>query len=469
MRTAISRSLFLTVFAAVSGENVWSQDPPAIQEELLVEKRTACEACLGQTPTSEAASEASNSFAGDFLHRSRALGDPGGIRSRLAERGVTLDVYFTQFYQGVTEGGFSRDAFYGGHLDYLFKLDGSKLGLPGFFIDLHGETRYGRDVNEVDALLAPSNIAMAFPKPFEDITALSGVKVTQALSENFVVYGGKLNTLDELPIHYNSALGLGLPGRGGFQNTSLVFNPIAGRTVPYSAAGVGFALLKDSQPVFSLTFFDPEERVTRGLDQLYQRGVVYAPDFTFRVKPFGLPGTYELGGTYSTASYRSLDPSAYLNILGQFIRGRIRGIPIARTAPTEDNSWSINSNFFQSFYLFADDETRAIGFFGSAGVSDGQANPIKYSFSGGIGGRSPFHRRPLDTFGAGFFYTGLSDDFKRLTLPFSPQRDERGVETFYNYAVTPWCRFTTDLQVVRPSTRAAETSVILGARLQLLF
>jgi porin len=50
-----------------------------------------------------------------------------------------------------------------------------------------------------------------------------------------------------------------------------------------------------------------------------------------------------------------------------------------------------------------------------------------------------------------------------------PVRDERGVETFYNVAVTPWCHVTADLQVITPTLSFAETSLVLGLRAKIDF
>jgi porin len=77
--------------------------------------------------------------------------------------------------------------------------------------------------------------------------------------------------------------------------------------------------------------------------------------------------------------------------------------------------------------------------------------------------------RTLDSFGVGYFYLGLSDNYKQLARPFLPQRDEYGMELFYNLAITPWCRLTGDFQVARPSTIGLDTAIITGLRLQVLF
>lgn len=386
-------------------------------------------------------------------------GDWGGLRTALADRGMEFELYATQFYQGVASGGREQDWEYGGKLDYLLHVDGDKAGLwQGLFVDFHGETRLGQAVNGIDGLLAPSNIAMAFPESGEDVTALTGLKITQALSEDFAVFAGKINTLDEYPLRFNPQIGLGRPGIGGFMNTSLVFNPIVARTIPYAAAGVGAAFLRDGEPAFVMTVFDPEERATIGMQRLFERGVVLVPDFTFRLEPFGRPGLYNLGGTYSNARYRSVDPSAYL-ILPDI--GVVGG--------EESGSWSLYANFFQALWVDPCNSERRWGVFGQFGLSDGNPNPIRFVANAGVSGRTVSPRRPLDTFGAGFFYLGLSNDFKALAAPILPQRDEYGVELFYNLAVTSWCRLTADLQAARPSTQALDTAVIPGVRLEVIF
>lgn len=249
-------------------------------------------------------------------------------------------------------------------------------------------------------------------------------------------------------------------------NSSLVFNPIAARTIPYSAAGVGAAVLRDGEPLFTFTAFDPEERATKGLENLYARGVVLMPDLVLRGKPFGRPGVLNVGGTWSSAKYRSLDPAAYLNIISQVLRDNPGQIT---RSPVETGSWSVYTNFYQSLWVDERDEKRTWGVFGQFGISDGNPNPVRFVANGGVGGRSMIPGRTLDTFGVGYFYLGLSGDFKAVTRPFNPQRDEYGVELFYNFAVTPWARFTADLQIARPSTVGVGTAIIPGIRFQMLF
>lgn len=154
------------------------------------------------------APSAANPYAGDLFTRLRLPGDWRGARSGLADRGLAFDFFATQFFQRVASGGRLRRFEYGGKLDYLFNLDAGKLNLfEGFRVNLHAETRYRTDVNNIDGLIAPSNLPMSFPEPHADITSITGLKFTQALGENFEVYLGKINTLDDYGFRYAPALG----------------------------------------------------------------------------------------------------------------------------------------------------------------------------------------------------------------------------------------------------------------------
>lgn len=395
------------------------------------------------------------SGGGGWLSQDKMLGDWLGLRGKLAEHGITYDIYATQFYQGMAAGGRENGWPYGGKFDTLVNLDGEKFGMQrGFFVNMHVESRLGKSINEIDGALLPSNIAMQFPEGDENITAITGLKFTQALSPNFAVFAGKINTLDEYALRY-----AGGPGLGGFMNSSLVFNPILARTVPYGAAGVGFAVLSDLEPVFAFSVLDPQERAADGLNDLYQRGTVLLTDVIFRPEFGGRRGIYNFGGSYSNADYTSIDPSLWLNLP-----------PGPIVAPTEAGSWCLYSNIYQALFTSSRDASKSWGVFGQYGISDGNPNPIDFTASIGVGGASLVSGRENDRFGAGFFYVGLSNNFKQLmsVTPYD-QDDEYGFETFYNYALTPWARLTGDVQFVDPSTRQYGSSIIPGLRLQAIF
>lgn len=394
-----------------------------------------------------------------YVPRSTLTGDLFGYKSALEDRGFSYDLYGTQFYQGVAAGGDEQAFDYGGKFDYLLNFDGGRLGLwEGLYLDMHGESRLGQSVNENDGLITATNIAMIFPEKENNITALTGLKVTQKFSESFGLFAGKINTIDEYPLRFNPKLGLGRPGIGGFMNSSLVYNPIVARTIPYSTLGVGAAVYNEDEPLFTFTLLDPRERATIGASNPYEDGVVFVPDLVLTTEVNGLPGILNLGGSYSNAKYQSVDPAAYLFIPNL---GVVAGV--------ESGSWNLYANFFQALWVDPIDAERRWGVFGQFGVSDGNPNPIKYVSNVGIAGERMSEERALDTFGAGIFYVGLSDNFKTLAQPVLPQQDEYGAEFFYNLALTHWCRLTADLQVARPSTQGLDTVIIPGLRMAMEF
>jgi porin len=58
---------------------------------------------------------------------------------------------------------------------------------------------------------------------------------------------------------------------------------------------------------------------------------------------------------------------------------------------------------------------------------------------------------------------------KDVVQPILPLRDERGLEVFYKFGVTPWFQVTADMQVVTPILEGAETSLALGLRAKIDF
>src|SRR5438477_569249 len=73
--------------------------------------------------------------------------------------------------------------------------------------------------------------------------------------------------------------------------------------------------------------------------------------------------------------------------------------------------------------------------------------------------------------GVAYYHFGVSDEVKDLlaSQPGLAQRDEQGVESYYNAALSPWCHLNADLQVAQPSTKAFDTAVLAGSRLKIDF
>ena len=412
-------------------------------------------------------------FDGPWDSRPKLTGDWGGLREQLRDNGFTFDISSTTYYQGTASGGL-QDAFrFGGRNDYLINVDGQKAGLwQGLYINLHGETVYGDSVNLFTGAIVPVNIGRAHPVFFGNETALTAVKFTQVLSENLTLYGGRINTIDNVQQPF-------MPGRGldaGFMNAAFVWNPILGRTMNYVQNGAGAAVLAGGYPVFSLTVYDTNNVTTRsGFDVLFDNGAVIYPTVSLPTNFFGMPGHQSVWGAYSSGRYAILSPQS-LSIFpppGLFPTPGLSPPPALLPPPGPPpltfikGSWWITYLFDQALWVDPTDQTRNWGVFGNVGISDGNANPIHWSAIFGFGGSSPIPNRKLDTFGIAYYYLGFSDSFKNLAPPFL--RDERGLELFYNVAVTPWFHVTADLQVITPLLQPVHNSLVLGLRSKIDF
>jgi len=61
----------------------------------------------------------------------------------------------------------------------------------------------------------------------------------------------------------------------------------------------------------------------------------------------------------------------------------------------------------------------------------------------------------------------LKDNLDPLSL--RRLRPEHQVEMFYNFHITPWLRLTADLQILRPTRPIADTAIVPGARVEVIF
>ena len=276
---------------------------------------------------------------------------------------------------------------------------------------------------------------------------LTNVVFTQALSEQFVVFFGKMDTLD-------GDMNAFAHGRGKtqFLNTNFVFNPIAVQTIPYSTLGAGFAILRDFEQIFSFSVLNATDTTTTsGFSELFADGVVLAAELRLPTSLLRLPGHQGIGAGWNSKEYTAL---------GQDPRVIFPGVPIT----PKDGSWNVKYSFDQYLVVDPCDPTRGWGIFGRAGISDGNPNPLKWIVSCGIGGNSPLRGREADRFGIGWYYGAANQG------TFFKPNDGTGVEMFYNIAVTPWFQLTPDLQILDGgSMRNPDTAVIVGLRANLVF
>lgn len=372
-------------------------------------------------------------------------------RSGLAGNGITFQNNVTQFYFGNNAGGVEREYRYGGHGDYVSNFDFGKLGVQeGLFLKLRAEHRFGESLAGATGAILPPNLLADLPVADREDLYLTNVIVTQALSESFILFAGKVDTLD-------GDLNAYAHGRGmtQFSNSAFVANPIALRTIPYSTLGAGMAFLFEGEPILSLLVLNPTDTTrTSGFSELFNEGVAISSELRLPTRFFDLPGHQLVGGTWSSRNYIGLD---------QDPRIILPNVPIAR----QSGSWSLYWNCDQT--LVGDSE-RGWGLFGRAGIGDDATNPLAYFLSAGLGGSSMLSGRERDTFGLGYYYSATSNEIGPiLSGVLGGLGDGQGVELFYNAAVNRHLSITPDFQVLMPARESIDTALVAGIRANLSF
>jgi porin len=219
-----------------------------------------------------------------------------------------------------------------------------------------------------------------------------------------------------------------------------------------------------SDPLFNqylrFVILDPVDKTTTsGFNDLFSKGVTLIAEGRLHTKWMGKSGHLLMGGTWSSREITAIgqDPRIIFPPLN---------IPIER----KDGTWALFWNFDQFLVVDPCDPNRGWGVFGRAGLSDGNPNPIEWYLSLGIGGSSPISGREYDTFGAGWYYLGLSDEIGAIGNLLLQPRDETGVELYYKAAICDWFEVTTDLQIIEPAIRRdATTALVAGLRANIEF
>ena len=408
-------------------------------------------------PPAAALGQPTPDYSGDLWTRPVMTGDWGGTRNEWANKGFTVDLTLVQVGQGVLSGGLNKEWEYAGRYDIVLNLDTGKMGLwQGGFFRVEGEGLFGTFINASDTgALIPVDANALFPFPGKDQIMLPGVQYTQFLSEKFGLFIGKLATITDTSGDMNDFA----HGKGAYQflNLAFNFNPVMAVTVPYSTLGGGliFLPLGNQDVIASLSAVDPSGAAnTSGLGDAFSDGVTVAGELRVKTNFFDRTGHQLIGGAYSSKDYTSLDQPPR-NLI-------IPGLPIG----THAGSWGIYYNFDQYIYQPDPKSDQGWGVFGRLGTSDGDANPVDWFASIGVGGKGLIPGRKNDRFGIGYYYIWIANQELPNRLNFE---DSQGFEAFYEIAITPWILFTPDIQIIDASQESVDTSVVLGARLTMKF
>lgn len=379
--------------------------------------------------------------------QSQLTGDWGGVRSQLADSGVTFTLDFTQYLQSPVIGSGADGIYYGGRFDALVDIDTGKLGLwDGGGLHAHLEYRYG-SAPSGQGQLWPVNTGLVLPLTGAGTIEASSLYLSQQLGDVSVLIG-KINVLDLLA----SNPFFGGWGTQRFMNVSFVAPP-SGVLPPVIFGAIANVNL---DPV-TLTFqvFDPNDQSGNYWpNNLFADGVNFSAGATYATTISDRPTTFNLTGTYSTKEGADLN-----NFL----------LPPDLQGGTRQGSFNIAVQFSHLLHQLPDNPREGWGVYFKGAIADGNPNIIQASAVGGIGGKGLFANRPDDRFGLGLFYWNFSGDLKSTLNPVVDFGNEYGLEAYYSYAVTPWFHLTGDVQYVSPANQDFSDALFLGLRAGIRF
>jgi porin len=410
-------------------------------------------------------------------------GNWNGLRPHLKESGITFRGNVTQFGFGVAGGINSPvpsplgqgDTFkYTGRGEYDLIFDLEKFGgLPKGKLLVGAQHWWGEfgNVSFNTGALNPAIFSATQPPAINDpgVPFLTDFLFTQPISENLVLFAGKKNIVGTS----DQDIFAGGDGTDQFMNQALIANPAYLLALPFSSFTAG-VVLPAEWGLATIYVWDPQDRTTDGLnvDGLFSKGIILGSQIKVNTNFFNKPGEHHIGGIWKHVDLIDLS-------------GGVTIPPPSYPYPPAPPEFASISDSFTIYYGF--DQylqvypgkrqgplqkklPRGWGLFGRASVSDGNPTPFNYFLSLGIGGDSRIGNDRGDTFGLGWYYNGVSDEFGPVAQTVIGPRDGTGVELYYKCQLTPWLAVTPDLQYIRPGFGAftsGDDAFIYGVRVDM--
>ncbi|HKE56566.1 MAG TPA: carbohydrate porin [Pyrinomonadaceae bacterium] len=400
----------------------------------------------------------------DGWHRETMTGDWGGTRSRWKEKGIELEFKLSNFVQGVTSGGVRHDTEFNGKMEMTWKFDlGKVAGWKYWSSEMKAEFRYSGPVLGGTGGLNPVNTATLTPAGDGEVVSITAINFTRLIPKDMakgnldVISFGRFNLLDLLQEDF-----FGGGGTDRFFNIAFIGPLTVLRQIPLVTNGFSYATVRGGEPRFTFMLLDPNDHsLNAGIDNLFADGVTFSPGYNIPTKYWGKSGKHTFGGAITTKKYTPFDA------IRQVI---IPGPPINPVEPKR-GSWSASYTFRQS--IVERGKSDGWGLFTQVAFADKDTSPMTRFFNVGLGGNGLFKKRDGDEFGIGYAYSNLSsvlkDNLNLVSLGRIRPRSDHTFEAFYDFHVTPWLQLTGDLQIIRGIRRDADTAIVPGARLVMIF
>ena len=400
----------------------------------------------------------------DFWHQETMTGDWGGTRSRWKEKGIELEFKYTGIFQQITSGGTNDRGSLTNKLETTWKFDLTKVaGWKFWSSEIKAEWRFAGPALSGTGGVNFTNTDGIIPGASGSVVSITALNFTRIIPKDlkkgdlYVVSFGRYNLLDLLDEHFFAGGGV-----DRFMNIAPIGPLTVLRQVPLITNGASFATVRGGEPRFTFAILDPNDHsLDPGIDDLFADGVTFSPGYNIPTQYFGKTAKHSFGGAITTKKYTPFDAIRQIIIPG----------PALNPVQPKRGSWSASYTFRQ--YLVERGHKDGWGLFTQLSIADKDTSPITRFFNVGLGGNGLIKSRNLDEFGVSYAYTNLSsvlrDNINLITFGRRSLQPEHQFEGFYNLHLTPWLRLTGDLQIIRGVRPLVDTSVVPGARLEMIF
>jgi len=401
------------------------------------------------------------------------LGDPGGARAALAEKGVTYSLTYIGEGLGNASGGLRRGAIYEGRLDPQLDVDLEKLvGLPGLTFHANAFQIHGRGLSQANLgnLLVASGIeALPSTRLFE----LWGEQ--KVLDGRVTVRAGQLAADSEFIVSQYATLFVN--STFGWPGITAANLPSGGPAYPLATPGVRVrAALSDRATLLGAVFNGDPAGPGPGDPQRNNRS---GTEFRLTDPPFvigeiqlarggpdeaaGLPGLLKLGAwghlgrfddqRFSASGASLADPGPPAEDASP---GGLAGNPSPRRLRGDQGVYGVVD---QMIYRVPGSADRGVGVFARLSGSPADRNLIDLYADGGITFKGLLPARVDDSFGVSLAYARISErarsldrDLARFSgLPGPIRSSEAVLEVTYQAQVVPgWTVQPVFQYVIRP-------------------
>ncbi|KVE39063.1 carbohydrate porin [Burkholderia sp. BDU5] len=429
-----------------------------------------------------------------FWERSNLLGDMGGLRSKLGDHGITLNLQETSEYLRNLSGGTHRGGAYDGLTQFGFSVDTEKaIGLPGGTFNASGLQIHGTSLTSRNLQL----LQTASGIEAEGATRLWELWYQQSFAGGRADVKIGQQSLDQ-EFMVSQYAGTFINATFGWPVLPAVDMPAGGPAYPLSSLGVRLRYKPSDAWTVMAGVFDGNpaggigdaQRLNRhGTNFNVHNGALFIGELQYALnappadpkapQPAGLPGMYKLGVWYN--SERFDDPRYDTN-----------GVSLADPASngiaaTHRGNYGVYAVADQMVWRPSADSPRSLNVFARVMGAPGDRNAVDFALNAGVTLKAPFAGRDNDTAGLAVSYAkvgsharGVDGDTGVFTTPGYPvRRAETLVEATYQYQVTPWWQLQADFQYAfrpgggipnpnEPGSRIGNEAIV-GVRTTIIF